>query len=203
MHVHAAHLGAAMQRRDRLAGVEQPIRIERALDVLKALELAWRELHAHVAELLYTDAVLAGDRTARLDAKLQYLRAKSLRFLLVARMIGIVEDEGMEIAVASVENVHAAQPELLRQLGDSREHRSKCTARNGAVDAVVVGRDASRSRERGLAPGPEAVALLRIARHLDARRAAFSHQCADRRSLLGHLLGDAVRFTEQDRRRVT
>ena len=68
VYVHPAHLGAAVKRWHRLAGIEQPLGIEGALDRVKALQLQRCELHAHLIDLFDADAVLAGDRPASLDA---------------------------------------------------------------------------------------------------------------------------------------
>ena len=67
----------------------------------------------------------------------------------------LVEDQRMEIAVAGMEDIGDAQACLLRQLGHVAQHRRQLGARNGRVDAIVIGRDAADGGKRGLAPGPE------------------------------------------------
>ena len=92
----------------------------------------------------------------------------------LAGLVGVEQDQRMQVAVAGVEHVRAAQAVLLLHAPRSRCSTSRqALARDGAVHAVVVGRDAADGRERGLAAGPEAQALG-LAR---ARRA-----CASRRS---------------------
>src|SRR5215472_863156 len=71
VHVHPAVLGAACQRRDEFARVEQPLRVERFLHREERCALARRELHAHGVELLQTDAVLAGNGSAERYAQLE------------------------------------------------------------------------------------------------------------------------------------
>src|SRR5262245_6478467 len=71
MHVHASHLGAAVQSGHALARIEQALRVEGFLDAMEARELLAAELVAHGVELLDTDAVLTGDRAADVDAQLQ------------------------------------------------------------------------------------------------------------------------------------
>ena len=78
VHVHLPELGAAVQRRHPLAGIEQSVRVERRLDPEEALELGGAELRAHAAQLLDADAVLAGDRAADVDAELEDRRAERL-----------------------------------------------------------------------------------------------------------------------------
>ena len=53
---------------------------------------------------------------------LQDVGAERLRPLELARLVGIVQDQRMQIAVAGVEHVGDAQPVLLRQLAHAREH---------------------------------------------------------------------------------
>ena len=44
----------------------------------------------------------------------------------------------MQIAVASVKNIGAAEPELTFHLLDAAQHPTDLPARNGAVHAVIV-----------------------------------------------------------------
>ena len=69
--------------------------------------------------------------------------------------IGIVEDERMQVAVAGMEHIGDAQAVLLRHLFHLGQHLRQPGARNGAVHAEIVGRDAADRRERRLAAGPE------------------------------------------------
>src|SRR5690349_5432097 len=62
--VHAAPLGAALERGHGLARVQDAGRIEGALHRVEGLDLGRAELHAHLAKLLDPDAVLAGDGAA-------------------------------------------------------------------------------------------------------------------------------------------
>ncbi len=66
----------------------------------------------------------------------------------------------MQIAVAGVKDVGDAQAVFLRQLPHARQHLRQLGARDGAVHAVIVGRDAADRRERRLAAGPEQQPLL-------------------------------------------
>src|SRR6266516_5345261 len=77
-HSHAAELGAAVQGRDVLAGIEEALGVEGALHAVEALDLAFRELHAHLIDLLHAHAVLAGDGAADLDALLQHFAREAL-----------------------------------------------------------------------------------------------------------------------------
>ena len=110
---------------------------------------------AHQVALLDADAVLAGQHAADLDAEPQDVGAERLGPLELAGLVGVVEDQRMQIAVAGVEDVGDAQAVLRRQSPHPRQHLGEPPARDGAVHAVIVGRDAADGRERRLAPGPE------------------------------------------------
>ena len=74
-------------------------------------EIRRPELQRHEAVLFHTDAVLAGDRTARLDASGEDLKPGGLRALeLVRPPTRIEEDERVEVAVAGVEDVRDLEP---------------------------------------------------------------------------------------------
>src|SRR5687767_9754024 len=67
VHVHAPELGAAIESRDGLPGIQEAVLVERALHGVEELELRGAELHAHVVHFFDADAVLAGDRAANRD----------------------------------------------------------------------------------------------------------------------------------------
>src|SRR4030066_1914339 len=95
VHVHAAELGAAVQGRYRLAGIEQAVRIECRLDGMELREFGRIELHAHLVDLLHAHAVLAGDGAADLDAQFENLAAEFLGALQLTRFVGIVKNQRM------------------------------------------------------------------------------------------------------------
>jgi len=69
----------------------------------------------------------------------------------------------MQVAVAGVENVRAAQAVFLLHRADELEHLAQALARDRAVHAVIVGRDAPDGWKRALAPRPEAQPLGLVA----------------------------------------
>ena len=107
MYVQAAEFGAAVQRGHALAGVEQVVRVEGGLDGVELGEFSRLKLHAHLVDLLHAHAVLAGDGAADLDAQFQNLAAEFLGAFQFAGFVGVVEDQRVKIAVASVENIRA------------------------------------------------------------------------------------------------
>src|SRR5262249_51491361 len=114
MDVHTAELGTAVQHREHLAGVEEPVGIEGAFEPLLLRQLALAEHRAHEVALLDADAVLARKDAAHRDAELQDVAAESLGALELARLVGVVEDERVEIAVAGMKDIGDAEPILLR-----------------------------------------------------------------------------------------
>src|SRR5260370_40167054 len=112
VHVHAAPFGAALERGDRLPRIEHARGIERPLHVVEGAELGRAELHAHLAQLLDADAVLARDGAADLDAQLEDAPAHFLAPLQLPGLVGVVEDAWMDVAVARVEDVAAGEAVL-------------------------------------------------------------------------------------------
>ncbi len=92
MHVLAAELRAAAQRRKYLAGVEAHLGIERVLDAVLHFQVRGAELVRHQIALLDADAVLAREHAADVDAELQYRLTESFRAVELARHVRIVED---------------------------------------------------------------------------------------------------------------
>ena len=64
-----------------------------------------RELAIHQLALLDADAVLAGEAAADFDAEAQNVFACLLGFALLFRIVDVVEDQRMHVAVAGVEDV--------------------------------------------------------------------------------------------------
>ena len=166
MHMHAAELGAAVQRRKHLAGIEQALGVEGAFEPLLLVEVDLGEHRRHQVALLDADAVLAGQHAADLDAEPQDVGAERLGALEFARLVGVVEDERMQVAVAGVEHVGDAQAVFLRQLAHALRAPAAACAR-GMVPSmqIIVRRDAADRRERRLAAGPEQQPLLLRGRH--------------------------------------
>ncbi len=178
-HMHLAVLGAAGVGGNLLAGVERFARIEGAAEGEKLLALFRAELHAHGVDLLEAHAVLASDRAAHGHAGLQNLGAKFFGAVQLAGLVGIEQDERVQIAVARMEHVHAAQPVLGLHALNGFEHVGHALARNGAVHAVIVGRDAAGGGKGVFAPAPEAQTL-------GLAFAAFQLGCAATRQHFGH-----------------
>src|SRR5215831_3921011 len=96
-HVHAAQFGAPRQRRENLAGIEEPLVVEGAFEALLLVEIRLREHNRHKVALFNPDAVLAGEHPTDLDAQFEDVGSESLGTLQFARLIGVVENERMQI----------------------------------------------------------------------------------------------------------
>ena len=105
----------------------------------------------------------------------------------------------MQIAVAGVEHVGDAQAVVRRQFADALEHLRQPRPRDGAVHAVVVGRDAPDRRERCLASGPEQQPLLLGRRYLAGDGLAVARNSLDARDQVIDLGLRAVEFDDQER----
>src|ERR1044072_114593 len=95
--VGAGDLAAQPRRRHDLAGVREPARVEGAAQHLERREVGLLEHLRHVALLVDADAVLAGDRPARVDARLDDPPRQLLGALRLLR--AGVEEERVEVAV--------------------------------------------------------------------------------------------------------
>jgi len=63
------------------------------------------ELYAHLIDLLDPDPMLPGDRPAHRDTQLENLAAQFLGTQQFTGLVGVVENQGMEVAVTGVEHV--------------------------------------------------------------------------------------------------
>ena len=113
MHVHAAELRTSRKGWHGLTGVHQRRRIKGRLQAVKLLELGLVELYAHLIELFHANTVLAGHRPADIHAKLQDLTAERFRALLLAWLVGVIQNERMQISIARVEHVGDGEAKTL------------------------------------------------------------------------------------------
>src|SRR5918994_1814363 len=195
--VRPGHLATQAWRRDHLARVAEPDRVERAAQPLEHLQVALREHPRHRACLVHADAVLAGERAAGVEARVENRLCELPRLVRLARL-GVVEDERVEVAVARVEDVADAQSVLVREILDAAQHLGEARAWNDAVLHVVVGRDASHRRERRLAPLSEERSVGVGRRRPDLERRAEHADPLELGGVVLDLLGHAVELDEED-----
>src|SRR5258705_11541807 len=107
--MHATEFGAAVQGRKYLARVEQALGVERAFEPLLLVEIYLAEHLAHQVALLDADAMFTGQHAAEFDADPQDIGAEGFRPLDLAWPVGIVQDQGMQVAVAGMKHIGDAE----------------------------------------------------------------------------------------------
>ena len=107
--MHAAELGATMQRGNVLQRIQQAARIECALDAAEAFQFVCGKLLAHLVYFFDADAMLAGDGTADFDALLQHFGSEGFGAMQLVRIVGIEQNQRMQVAVAGMKHVGTAQ----------------------------------------------------------------------------------------------
>ena len=107
--VFAGLIAAEARGGEDFGGVGEIERVEGAADALHGGEIGFGEHFGHVLLFVFTDAMLAGDGAAGGDAEIEDFGGESLRGDLLAGDALIVEDEWVEVAVASVKDVGDAK----------------------------------------------------------------------------------------------
>ncbi len=179
-----------------MPGLQIPVGIERAAEAFEHLQVALGEHPRHRAGLVHADAVLAGERAARLEAGVEDGLGELARALGLTRL-RVVQDERVEIAVPRMEDVPDAQPVPLRQRLDLAQHLGQPRARDDAVLHVVVGRDPPHRGEGRLAPLPEEGAGGVVRGRPELEGAALAADALHLGRVVLDLLGDAVELDEE------
>ena len=175
----AAQFGAAAELGEDLAGIEQMVGIEGALHAHLLVQVDLGELHAHQVALLDSDAMLAGQHAADAHAEPQDIGAEFLGAMQLVGIVGVEQDQRMEIAVTGMEDVDDPQTMLLRHLAHLGQHLDQAAARHRAIEAHIVGRYLADGGERRLAAGPEQHPLLLVVADADRRGAAAPGDLGD------------------------
>src|SRR5262249_61912230 len=98
---------AAVERKH-LGWVQQPLGVEHCFDPHLHGKVGLGELDRHEIALFNADPVLAGEAAAESDAELENLMARLLRTIGLRGVVGIIEHERMQVAVAGVKDVGSA-----------------------------------------------------------------------------------------------
>ena len=141
--------------------------------------------------------MLARQHAAHLDAKAQDIGAEGFRPFELARLHGVEDDQGMQIAVAGMKDIAEAQLIMLGQLGHLFQHLRQGMARNGAVHADHVGREPAHGGKRRLAPRPDAGALFLVG-GFHRVAAALRDDIGDPRHGMGDIGFHAIGIDDQD-----
>ena len=151
----AGFFAAEARSGEHFGGIGKLERVEGAADAVHGVEVGLGEHLGHHLLFLLADAVLAGDGAAGVDAHFEDARGERFGGVLLAGDAAVVEDHGMQVAVAGVKDVGHAQAGFAAMRVDFVEDARKRGARNDAVLHDVVGRDAAHRGEGGFAAFPD------------------------------------------------
>ena len=102
----------SMQVRKDLARVQQMSRIKGAFQTLLLLQIIFGELNVHQIALLDTNAVLAGEYTTHFNTASQDVGPEFFGALQFARLVGIKQDQRVEVAITGMEYIRHAKTVL-------------------------------------------------------------------------------------------
>src|SRR6266849_10986035 len=103
------------------AGIEQAIGIEGVVDATHEVEVGVGENEGHELGLFHADAVFAGERAADFEAVTDNFGGGLHGAFELSGIAGIVKNDGMQIAIAGVENVADLKTELRADFVDAAE----------------------------------------------------------------------------------
>ena len=187
--------------RQELARVHDPVGIKDTTEPRHEVEVGGGELERHALRLVHSDAMLAGDAAAQGQAGPEQRLVGRLRPLELAGDAIVVEDHGMQVAVARVEDVGDPEPvagadglHLPHDLGQPR-------ARHHRILEQPVARHAPDHAGRLLPSLPEERPLGVIPRHADLQRRVMPADRHDADRLGLDLVARPVELDEQHRPR--
>jgi hypothetical protein len=193
-----ARLAAAFAEWKDFSGIQRALRIERVVNAAHEIEVRVGEEKRHEFAFLHADAVFAGEAAADFDAVANDFRRGfhgALKLLVVAE---IVENDGMEIAVAGMEDVADVEAELGTDFVNATQGLRKFRTRDHAVEDVDAGSDAAERAEGILAAFPEEVAFFVVASDADFARFVSTADFVDGGGLGGHGFQHAFDFEKED-----
>ena len=198
-HQHFSVLGTAVKRRYHLAGVEQAVTVKCAFDAKHLLVFFRRELHAHGVEFFHAHPVLACHRAAHRHAGLQNIGTKQLAAVQLVSIVGIKQNQGVQVAVPCMKNIGAAQLVFFLHLGNRQQNICQALAWNGRVHAHVVGADTARCRESVFATAPKAQALGFALADRNGRGTTAGQHLAHAADFFFNFFHRAITLAEQNR----
>ena len=155
----AGFFTAEARRWEDFSGIAEIERVEGAADALHGGQVGFGEHFGHGVFFVLADAVFAGDGATGGDAEVEDLGGQGLGGVLLAGDACVVEDEGMEVAIAGVEDVGDADACFGAEAGNFAHDLGEGGAWDDAVLDDVVGRDAAHGGEGGFAALPDQGAL--------------------------------------------
>ena len=125
------------------------------MDAAHEVEVSVGEYEGHELGFFHADAVFAGERAADFEAVVDNFGGGLHGAFELGGVAGVVEDDGMQIAVAGVENIADLKTELRADFLDAAEGLRKFRTRNHAVEDVAAGSEAAERTEGVFAAFPE------------------------------------------------
>ena len=104
--------------------------------------------------------MFTGNRAAPLDAETENVAAELLGPFQLIRIVGIVKDQGVEIAVTGVKHVGDLQTIFSGELTNSSQDLGQFPTWNRAVHAVVIRRNSANGGKSRFPPLPELHSLF-------------------------------------------
>ena len=155
MHMQAAKLGTAVQMRKHLAGIQQMIGIKSAFQTLLLFHIIFGKLDRHQITFFNANAMFASQYTTHFDTAPQNIGAKILGPRQFARLVGIKQDQRVQIAVTRMKDIGHTQPVFLAECCHQHHHIGQTPPRDGAIHTQIIWRNPPDSRKSRFAPGPK------------------------------------------------
>src|ERR1700722_2948562 len=193
-----ARFTAAFAEWENFPGIQRALRIERVVDAAHEIEIRIGEEKRHEFAFFHADAVFAGEAAADFDAVTNDLRGGFQRTLELFVVAKIVENDGMEIAIAGVEDVADVESELSADFLDAAERLRELRTRDYPVEDIYAGSDAAESAEGVFAAFPEQVAFFVVASDADFARLVCAADFVDGGCLRSDGFEHALDFEKKD-----
>ena len=161
-------------------------------------EIRIGEEQRHQLAFFHADAVLAGKAAADLHAVADDFRRNFHGALELRCIARIKENDGVQVAVAGMEDVADEAAVFFAQLLDVAKSLRKLAPRNDAVENVVARSDTAESTERVLAAFPEEFALLGILSNANFSGVMQATDLVNGRSLSGDGFDQAFDFDQEN-----
>ena len=168
------------------------------MDAAHEVEVSVGEKKRHELGFLHADAVLSRERAAYFDAVADDFCGGlhgALELSLVAR---IIENNGMKVAVASVENIANVKAVPRADFPDVAKRLRKLGAGNDAVKDVVARSETAERAESVFAAFPQEFALCIISSEADFPGVMNVANFGDGGGLGSNGFGEAFDFEEKD-----
>ena len=164
------HDGGNPPAGDHFAGVDLLAGVEGELHRVEGAQGGGVEEVGHQGELFDADAVLAGGGAAEVDARLEDFFRGFEDDADLRRVLVVVEEDRVDVAVAGVEDVVDGQAVAAADVAHLLQHFGEFGPRHAGVLRAVAGADAADRAERLFAGHPQLVLSGEVAGGLDVNR---------------------------------